>query len=196
MMQAIGAPMMQAAIPVMKSVTELFTNIGAFANKNPGAISDIAKGLGVLGVALVGGGAAAILAALGPAGWIAGGVIALAGAVAIFGPNLWTGLITGLNAVADALGNFLKKILWVASKLFGVSSAAGADVGGIGGGGSQAPSGFHSFADQSGVGGGGVGHGVIGANGLFHDAGGMQPGFKSEITVCWAPPMLRELILV
>src|SRR6185437_5277257 len=32
MLEAIGAPMMQAALPIMKAVTEMFTSIGQFAN--------------------------------------------------------------------------------------------------------------------------------------------------------------------
>lgn len=131
MMQAIGAPMMQAAIPVMRSVTEMFTNIGAFANKNPGAISDIAKGIGVLGVALVGGGAVAILAALGPAGWIAGGVIALAGAVSIFGKDLWTGLVNGLKSVAAGAAKDIELLIAGLQKLVGFIEWGVGKIGGL-----------------------------------------------------------------
>jgi hypothetical protein len=41
MMQAIGAPMMQAALPVMKSVTEMFSAIGAFSDRNAGTIGAV-----------------------------------------------------------------------------------------------------------------------------------------------------------
>jgi hypothetical protein len=53
MMEAIGAPVMQAAMPIMKSVTDMFTSIGAFANANPEAIKSIAWTLGGIAAALI-----------------------------------------------------------------------------------------------------------------------------------------------
>ena len=38
MMQSIGAPLMQAALPVMQAVTSMFTKIGEIANAHPEAI--------------------------------------------------------------------------------------------------------------------------------------------------------------
>jgi hypothetical protein len=40
MMQAIGAPLEQAAIPVMSAVTSMFTSIGAFAQKHPNIVKE------------------------------------------------------------------------------------------------------------------------------------------------------------
>ncbi|QAY97040.1 hypothetical protein CWB41_15920 [Methylovirgula ligni] len=41
MMMAIGAPLEQAAIPVMSAVTSMFTSIGAFAQKHPNIVKEI-----------------------------------------------------------------------------------------------------------------------------------------------------------
>jgi len=107
MMQSIGAPMMQAAIPVMQGVTDLFTKIGNFANQHPETIEKIGKGMMVLGGALVGAGAAAILAALGPAGWIGMGLGAIGTAVALIPKDVWTGLGNGLSLIGKKADELL-----------------------------------------------------------------------------------------
>ncbi len=76
MMQAIGAPIMQAAIPVMKGVTDLFTNIGAWANEHPEGIKLAAEAAAAVGGAMIVlGGAAVVLAA---ASMIPGGIVVVA----------------------------------------------------------------------------------------------------------------------
>lgn len=107
MMQSIGAPMMQAAIPVMQGVTDLFTKIGNFANQHPETIEKIGKGMMILGGALVGAGAAAILAALGPAGWIGMGLGAIGTAVALIPKDAWTGLGNGLSLIGKKADELL-----------------------------------------------------------------------------------------
>ena len=82
MMQSIGAPMMQAAIPVMRGVTDMFTSIGKWANTNPETIKSLAIGLGALSAVMIGGGMVALLAAMGPTGWLVVGIGALGAAVA------------------------------------------------------------------------------------------------------------------
>ena len=77
MLSAIGAPLMQAALPIMSAITTMFNNIGAFAAAHPTAIQAIGVGFAAIGVALVAAGGLAILAAIGPGGWIAAGILAL-----------------------------------------------------------------------------------------------------------------------
>lgn len=81
MMGAIGAPLMQSAMPVMRTITDMFNRIGEFANAHPTAIQYIGQGFAALGIALTAAGGAAILAALGPVGWIVGGIVALGAAI-------------------------------------------------------------------------------------------------------------------
>jgi hypothetical protein len=103
MMSAIGAPVMQAALPVMKAVTSMFTAIGQFANVNPDAIKSIAVGVAVLGAALVGGGLALLAAAIGPVGWLTAGIVALGAALAVYNPGWMKGVADGLRNLWDSL---------------------------------------------------------------------------------------------
>jgi hypothetical protein len=103
MMQAIGSPLMQAALPVMKSVTEMFSQLGAFANTNPDAIRAIGYGLAGLagGLLALGGVALASLAAVPLA------ISAIVGAVAAFAYIEWDtikNIAAGLRDVASAIG--------------------------------------------------------------------------------------------
>jgi hypothetical protein len=121
MLSAMGGPLMQAAIPVMKSLTDAFNAIGAFASQHGEAIKTIGTGFAFLGAALTAGGAAAILAALGPAGWITVGLVTGIGILAVALPKIGTaingaidGAINMINAAAtrisDAVINFAKSI--------------------------------------------------------------------------------------
>ena len=113
MMQAIGTPVMQAAIPVMKGVTEMFTNIGKFANANPTAVKIMAEAVAALGAALVVAGSAAVLA--GAASLAAGAAIpvAIAGItaaiVAIAALN-WDSAQAVLNSIVSGLTFFINQI--------------------------------------------------------------------------------------
>lgn len=113
MMQAMGAPMMTAAIPVMKSVTGFFTEVGAFANAHPNTFKILGYGIAFLGSALVGGGALAIMGALGPAGWIAGGIGVLGAAVVNWWPQIkagWNGMIDGIAKFGNGMKNWGEKL--------------------------------------------------------------------------------------
>jgi hypothetical protein len=116
MLQAIGAPLMQAAIPVMRAMTEMFSSIGEFASKNPEAIKTIGVGFAALGAALIGAGALAIIGAIGTGGWLLVGLAALgtalvalklkfAGAVDSQGKKLPEGQIISDEDGAKMLGD-------------------------------------------------------------------------------------------
>ena len=80
-------------------------------------------GLGVLASALVAGGATAILAALGPAGWIAIGITGLIAALAKWGPGMFDAVFAGLDRVAKAMDAFLAWLGTVADKIKGLFAA-------------------------------------------------------------------------
>jgi hypothetical protein len=84
MMVALGSEALRAAIPVMTELTKLFNKIGQFAIAHPTAVKIIGEGLAVIGVALIAAGGVAILAAFGPAGWIAAGLVVLGAGIAAF----------------------------------------------------------------------------------------------------------------
>jgi hypothetical protein len=139
MLQAIGAPLMQAAIPVMKGITDMFTSIGSFANANPDAIRQIGMGFAGLSVSLMGAGGLALLAALGPAGWMTLGVGALASAMIAF-PNKWMAVVEAINGFMNAISDSLKKMLtglldWAKSFIPAWARKMSYEGGGFGGGG-------------------------------------------------------------
>lgn len=103
MLQAIGAPMMQMAIPIMQAVTTMFNNIGAFAQSHPDAIKIIAGGLAALGAVLVAAGGVALLAAFGVGGGLAAGFAAAGAAVAAF-LLYWDKLVKAINNIGNAVG--------------------------------------------------------------------------------------------
>jgi hypothetical protein len=126
MLEAIGAPLMQAALPIMSGVTTMFQNIGAFANAHPTAIRIIGEGFAAIGVALLAAGGAAILAAFGTAGWLVGGIVALGSALTVVVAN-WQSFI----------GMFTKF-----ASIFSLSSPAYAGTGTAGGVSEHKPSDF------------------------------------------------------
>lgn len=84
MLQAIGAPLMQAAIPIMQGITTMFNNIGAFAQAHPDAIKIVAGGFAALGAVLIAAGGAAVLSAFGVGGALVTGFAAVGAGVAAF----------------------------------------------------------------------------------------------------------------
>ncbi len=115
MMQAIGAPMMQAAIPVMKAVTELFTKIGAWANANPGIITAYGEALAKIGAGLFGAGTLAVITAigafLGPAGGIILGFSALYASMKLLHDLNWPGFLAPFKGFGEAVTN-ISKVGW------------------------------------------------------------------------------------
>jgi len=101
MMEAIGAPVMQAAIPVMQAITTMFQEIGRLANEHPKIIEGIAIGLGALSAALLATGIAAVIAAIGPVGWIAAGITALIAAVKGFQAGAFDGIVKAVKGLAE-----------------------------------------------------------------------------------------------
>jgi hypothetical protein len=157
MMQAIGAPVMQAAIPVMKGVTDLFTNIGAWANAHPEGIKLAAQAMAVVGGAMIVLGSAAVVGAAAsmiPGGIVVVAITSIAGvigtlaalnwdavsgglewfgkAMATLGSIGWDALVAGIKNVADGLAWLKEKIGGFFSGLFSKTSFEG---GGFGAGG-------------------------------------------------------------
>jgi hypothetical protein len=97
MMEAIGAPLMQAAIPVMRNITGMFNSIGEFASKHPTGIKIIGEGVAALGLALTLEGGIAIAAALGPMGWLVLGIGALGAALTAY-PDIFKHLSSDWEA--------------------------------------------------------------------------------------------------
>lgn len=109
LMEALGGPQSKAAISVMGQITGALNGMTAAVRAtNPETLAAIGKGLLVLGGALTAGGAVALVAALGPAGWIAGGLVAAGAAVIAFKPQL-EGLVASVAPLAAKLEEFKTK---------------------------------------------------------------------------------------
>jgi hypothetical protein len=106
-LQALGSPLVGPATDALRRLNTALAGMAQWASRPEMAdtILNIGKGIAVLGVALTGGGAVALLAALGPAGWIAVGIVAVTGAFIAFKEPMeaWVRSVTGLGTVLDGL---------------------------------------------------------------------------------------------
>jgi hypothetical protein len=115
MMQAIGGPLMQAAMPVMASVTSMFTSLGQFANANPEAIKVAGYAIAGVAGALIGLGAIAIGTLVGIPAAISGIAIAV-GALAVLE---WDKIRSALLAFNQSITDFINWISGVADRVKG-----------------------------------------------------------------------------
>jgi hypothetical protein len=120
LLYTVAGPQSELTISALTKMTEGIKGITeAIRGMDPQTLRMIAVGLATLGAALVGGGIVAILAALGPAGWITVGIIAFAGAIKVLADSLASGKWERLNAIAEGLGSTFHKIDDFLRKLLG-----------------------------------------------------------------------------
>jgi hypothetical protein len=113
LLTAVAGPNSENVISVLQSLTSGMNAITRAINRtNPDTLKDIGIGLGILAGALTVGGIAALIAAMGPAGWIVTGIGALVAAAAKWGPDILKGVYSGLEGIADAVNRF---IAWLVS---------------------------------------------------------------------------------
>lgn len=87
--QTLGAPMVEQATSNLKRITESLSSLTTWAkDTNPDVLKGIGDGILAIGGGLAVGGGAALLAAMGPVGWIAGGIAAMGIAVTMYGPQI------------------------------------------------------------------------------------------------------------
>lgn len=130
LLMAVGGPQSERVISVLQSITSLFNSMQrSVTGMSPDTLGAIGKGIGILGLALTGAGGMAILAALGPAGWIAGGLIGLGGVLIAF-PNVlqtikadfskYADLIKGdFDRIANAISSFVDMLAGIWGKVKG-----------------------------------------------------------------------------
>jgi hypothetical protein len=171
MIAKIALPATLAAIPVMNKVGDFFLSIGTWSIKpeNAEALKNIGLGLGALSITLMGAGGIALLAALGPAGWMVLGVGALGAAMIAF-PNKWMAVVKAIDVFFDSIGEAIKKTFsgvldWLKSFVPSWMHAS-YEGGGVGG---------SLLQKAAWSGGGGLARGFTG------DSGGMQPYFKTRL---------------
>jgi hypothetical protein len=113
----IGLPITEILIPSLNKLGDALTKIGTFASAHPDSIRQIGEGISLLGLAFIGGGGVALFAAMGPAGWLAAGVIALGTACftnkdAIKSYLEWFvgGINSLMNSGIEKLGTFMTDV--------------------------------------------------------------------------------------
>jgi hypothetical protein len=121
MMAAIGAPVMQAAMPVMASVTSMFESVGAFANANPEAFKVLAYTLAGVAAALI----AIPVAALASMAGIPLAIAAVVSALGALAVIEWDKIRSGLLSFSSAFDNFLAWLAGIAGKVSGMFSNSG-----------------------------------------------------------------------
>jgi hypothetical protein len=78
LMESVAGPNSKAYIAILNEIAGAFRSLSDYLNKLPQEkLTDIFHSIGVLGLSLAGAGGAALLAALGPAGWMVLGVGAM-----------------------------------------------------------------------------------------------------------------------
>lgn len=113
LLEVLGSPLIQPGGPVLSSLsslTSIMSSMSQFASAHPEGVKIALEAIVALMAGLAGAGLAALAVALapliGPAGLIAGVVLAL-GALATFN---WSAISSGLNAVYEAISGFIGKI--------------------------------------------------------------------------------------
>jgi hypothetical protein len=117
LLTAVAGPNSENVIAILHKLTGAINYMTQQVNQtDPQTITKIAEAIGVLGVAMTGAGAVAILAALGPAGWVAGIAIGLAATAAAF-PKVREALVAIPTALNDAIDFVVKALGTVASRI-------------------------------------------------------------------------------
>ena len=97
---------MQAAIPVMKGVTDLFTNIGAWANAHPEGIKLAAQAMAAVGGAMIVLGGAAVVGAAAymiPGGAVIVAALGIGSIITTLAALNWNAVTSGLDAFAGSM---------------------------------------------------------------------------------------------
>lgn len=177
MIGKISLPGAIAAIPTMKTVGDFFLGMSNWAVKpeNAEILANIGIGLGYLSAFMISGGTAAILGALGPAGWLVGGLTALGIATYTYQDSIKNFLFgeTGtLSTIQKAITGMFQGIIdWIASYIPAWMKKTNYEGGAFGGGGIIGT----SF--------GGRGGGVVGGGGGRFNGLGLGPGTAARGTL-------------
>jgi hypothetical protein len=100
----MGSTLVPTAIGIMSYMTDTFTKLAQGVGRHPDLFRALGIGIGILAASLAVVGIVAVIGAIGPAGWIAGGITALALAVTFIPwKEAFDGLIGGIMSIARAL---------------------------------------------------------------------------------------------
>jgi hypothetical protein len=128
--------MMQAALPVMRGVTEMFTSMGNFANRNSGTISSMIGVMQEIGsiLAKAGGfaveklawitGVSGMLKLLGDLPWerLREGLASFNGGISSLSAIAWERIVTMFDGIKNAIMGFIGFLESIAGKIKGIFS--------------------------------------------------------------------------
>lgn len=118
LLTSIAGPQSENLIKFMQSLTGLINDMTlSVRGVDPTTIADIGKGLAILAGALTAGGAVALLACLGPAGWMAAGILAVGAAIRTWTPGLWNGIASVLETIGNSITRFFQMLADIANKI-------------------------------------------------------------------------------
>lgn len=104
LMHAVAGPQASVEISIINQLADSLNWMADQVHKvNPEVLKNIGIGIGVLGVALTAGGAVALMAALGPVGWIAAGLVALGTALVAFKMDALKEIAAGFVQIFDGV---------------------------------------------------------------------------------------------
>lgn len=116
LMESVAGPNSKAYIAILNEIAGAFRSMADYANHlDPAKLRDIFHSIGVLGLSLAGAGGAALLAALGPVGWMVLGVGAMTATFIAFRKEIIESefakkLTEEFQAIAGGLMWFLNKL--------------------------------------------------------------------------------------
>ena len=101
--EVLGAPLVGEATKMLAEFNKELSRFGISIKDNPEKVKRLAESITILGATLVGAGVVAIIAAMGPAGWLVLSLGALAAAIKYFAPETFNQISKGLSDTWDAL---------------------------------------------------------------------------------------------
>jgi hypothetical protein len=112
LLYAIAGPNSEAEVAVINKMTDALRSLTeVFRSMNPDTLKHLAEGFALLGASLIAAGGVAIVAALGPAGWLVLGIGALATAiVAVPWKAAFDGLASGIKSLGDMIVSVWDKV--------------------------------------------------------------------------------------
>lgn len=149
LLQVIGGPAMQMAIPVMKNLTDALTTMGQWAVAHPTGVKVVVDAIaGLAGALVLAGGAAVVAAAamLAPGAAVAVGIAGLVGFVGTVAVLDWKDVKTVMTGLADAISSGVQ---YLVDKVKAAWNAVAGFFGSIGAG---ISSGVHDFRHWMGKG--------------------------------------------
>jgi hypothetical protein len=109
---AVAGPQSQNVIAILKQLTGVLNSMQSFAVANPRTVGIIAEGIGALGIALVGIGAAALITFAG----IPGLVLGVGAAVAALVAMNWAAITSGFDTVRTAISGLIDYLMSIPGK--------------------------------------------------------------------------------